>query len=127
MPIFGPTSSERLNSVHPDLQKVFREVVKHFDCTIIEGVRSPERQQQLVAEGKSKTLNSRHLTGDAVDVVPFPIDWEDRERFHFFAGFVLGTAKSLGIALRWGGDWDQDTEVDDNSFDDLPHFERSLT
>lgn len=127
MPIFGPTSSERLNSVHPELQKVFREVVKSFDCTIIEGLRSPERQQQLVAEGKSKTLNSRHLTGDAVDVVPYPIDWADRERFHFFAGFVLGTAKSLGISLRWGGDWNQDTEVDDNTFDDLPHFERSPT
>ena len=51
------------------------------------------------------------------------IDWDDRERFTLFAGFVLGIAKSMGINLRWGGDWDQDWTVKDNKFDDFPHFE----
>ena len=59
----------------------------------------------------------------AVDVAPYPIDWNDRERFHLFAGFVLGIAYSMDISLRWGGDWNQNFEVDDNQFDDFPHFE----
>jgi len=59
----------------------------------------------------------------AVDVAPYPIDWNDRERFCYFAGYVKGIAKSLGTELRWGGDWDRDTQVKDNNFDDLPHFE----
>jgi hypothetical protein len=56
-------------------------------------------------------------------VVPYPIDWDDRERFHLFSGFVLGIARSMGIKLRWGGDWNMNFEVDDNNFDDFPHFE----
>ena len=59
----------------------------------------------------------------AVDVAPYPIDWEDRDRFHYFGGYVLGIAKSLGLNIRWGGDWDQDTQTKDNKFDDLVHFE----
>ena len=58
-----------------------------------------------------------------VDVVAYPIDWNDRERQTLFAGYVLGLAKSMGITLRWGGDWDRDTDVQDNKFDDLMHFE----
>ena len=56
-------------------------------------------------------------------MAPYPIDWDDRERFHLFAGFVIGIAKSMGITLRWGGDWNMNFEVDDNQFDDFPHFE----
>ena len=59
----------------------------------------------------------------AVDVAPYPIAWDDRERQTLFAGYVLATAKALGVELRWGGDWDGDTEVRDNQFDDLVHFE----
>ena len=51
------------------------------------------------------------------------MDWEDRERQTLFAGFVLGLARSMGITLRWGGDWDMDFHVMDNRFDDFPHFE----
>ena len=56
-------------------------------------------------------------------MVPYPVDWADRERFHLFAGFVLGIARGMDINLRWGGDWNQNFEVDDNMFDDFPHFE----
>ena len=60
----------------------------------------------------------------AVDVVPYPVDWQDRERMTYFAGFVMGIARvKFGISLRWGGDWDLDTDLKDNKFDDLPHFE----
>ena len=98
-----------------------------FDCTILEGHRDQFRQAQMVTEGKSKTLwpHSKHNTKPslAADVAAYPIDWEDRERQTLFAGYVLATAKAMGITLRWGGDWDRDTEVRDNSFDDLVHFE----
>lgn len=123
MPAFSGKSAARLAEVDPRLQEVFNEVIKHFDCTILEGLRSPERQAQLVADGKSKTLDSKHLKGLAVDAAPYPVDWNDRERFSYFAGFVVGIAASKGIALRWGGDWDNDRLLDDNTFDDLPHFE----
>jgi hypothetical protein len=59
----------------------------------------------------------------AVDVAPYPIDWADRERFNYFAGYVMGVASQHGIALRWGGDWNRDWKVRDNNFDDLPHYE----
>jgi peptidoglycan L-alanyl-D-glutamate endopeptidase CwlK len=82
---------------------------------------------QLDKEGKTKLTfpKGRHNSSpsNAVDVVPYPVDWGDRERFHLFAGFVIGIAKSMNINLRWGGDWNMNWEVDDNKFDDFPHFE----
>ena len=98
-----------------------------MDCSVLEGHRSKDRQNSLYAEGKTKLRypNGRHneYPSRAVDVVPYPVDWNDRERFHLFAGFVIGTAMSMGTNLRWGGDWNQNWEVDDNKFDDFPHFE----
>ena len=127
MPKFGKSSKARLATCDNRLQKVFNEVIKTVDCSILEGHRSAERQDKLFEEGKTKVKypNGRHNASPsrAVDVAPYPIDWDDRERFHLFAGFVLGIAKSMGINLRWGGDWNQNFEVDDNQFDDFPHFE----
>tara|TARA_R100000152_G_C6696980_1_gene127308 strand:+ start:116 stop:508 length:393 start_codon:yes stop_codon:yes gene_type:complete len=124
---FGRRSKERLKSCDKKLQKVFNEVIKHVDCSVLEGHRSAERQNKLYDEGKTKVRypNGRHNADPsrAVDVVPYPIDWDDRERFHLFAGFVIGIARSMNIKLRWGGDWNMNFEVDDNNFDDFPHFE----
>ena len=127
MPKFGKKSKERLGTCNEKLQEVFNEVIKHVDCSVLEGHRSGERQNKLYDEGKTKVRypNGRHNANPsrAVDVVPYPIDWHDRERFHLFAGFVIGIAQSMGIKLRWGGDWNMNFEVDDNNFDDFPHFE----
>ena len=127
MPRFGRKSKERLATCEKDLQMVFNEVIKHVDCSVLEGHRSAERQDKLFDEGKTKVKypNGRHNANPsrAVDVAPYPIDWDDRERFHLFAGFVLGIATQMGLNIRWGGDWDQDFEVQDNKFDDFPHFE----
>ena len=124
---FGKRSKERLATCHPDLQKVFNEGIKHVDCAVLEGMRNEERQNKLFDEGKTKVRypNGRHNNDPsyAVDVTPYPVNWEDRERQTLFSGFVIGTARSMGIDLRWGGDWDQDFEVQDNKFDDFPHFE----
>lgn len=126
---FGRTSSRRLDTCAPRLQVIFREIVRDFDCSVLCGHRTKEEQDALQGFDPPKTKvswpNSKHNSypSKAIDVAPYPIDWEDRERFTMFAGWVLGYAAAKGIKLRWGGDWDGDTEVDDNEFDDLPHFE----
>ena len=127
MPKFGRKSRERLSSCNEKLQKVFNEVIKHVDCSVLEGHRSKDRQNKLFEEGKTKVKypNGRHnrQPSSAVDVTPYPVDWKDRERQTLFAGFVIGVASQMDIKLRWGGDWDQDFQVVDNRFDDFPHFE----
>lgn len=127
MPKFSKKSKAKLNTCDKRLIELFNKVVKKFDCTIIEGHRSKDRQNKLFDEGKSKLQypNGKHnaTPSMAVDVAPYPIDWNDRERFTYFAGYVLGIAYQMGLKIRWGGDWDMDTQVKDNNFDDLPHFE----
>ena len=127
MPYFGRKSKERLNTCDSNLQKVFNEVIKHVDCSVLEGHREKDRQNKLFKEGKTKVKypDGRHnrQPSSAVDVTPYPVDWKDRERQTLFAGFVIGVASQMGINLRWGGDWDQDFQVVDNRFDDFPHFE----
>jgi len=135
MPKFGRRSRERLKGVDARLVSVLNEVVKYFDITVIEGLRSQERQNELVKQGKSKTKFGKHVQGKAVDIAPYPIDWESRDDFHYLGGFVLGIAAKLGVNVRWGGDWsspslDKDVmagreqrTTKDNGFDDLVHFE----
>lgn len=125
---FGSTSSRRLGECHEDIQKVFNEVIKIIDCSVLEGHRDKETQDHYFATGRSKVRfpNGKHnaTPSDAIDAAPYPINWDDKERFYYFAGIVLGIAASLGVKLRWGGDWDRDNDLDDQTFDDLVHFER---
>ena len=127
MPKFGKKSKERLATCDEKLQKIFNEVIKYVDCSVLEGSRNEERQNKLFEEGKTKVKfpKGRHnrYPSKAVDVTPYPVDWKDRERQTLFAGFVIGVASQMGIKLRWGGDWNQDFQVNDNKFDDFPHFE----
>ncbi|EDJ87746.1 hypothetical protein CGSHi22121_00867 [Haemophilus influenzae 22.1-21] len=68
-------------------------------------------------------MNSRHLTGHAVDLVPLPVNWNDREPFKNVASAMFQAAKQLGVAIRWGGDWNMNESSDDEHFYDGPHFE----
>lgn len=124
---YSHRSLSRLATCHPDLQAVFHAVIHHVDCSILEGHRPRADQDAAFARGQSKLRwpqsNHNQTPSRAIDAAPWPIDWEDRDRFHLFGGVVLGIAKQKGIALRWGGDWDGDFQVRDNSFDDLVHFE----
>ena len=120
---FGKRSRERLKGVDSKLVNVLNELIKIMDVTIIEGLRSKERQQELLAQGKTKTKYSKHITGKAVDLAPYPIDWNDREMFHYMGGMLRGLGKAMGVNIRWGGDWDSDGDVKDNGFDDLVHVE----
>lgn len=127
MPKFSSRSKHELQSCCLDLQELFKEVVKHYDCTIIQGYRGAEEQARYFASGKS-TLeypNSKHnkRPSRAVDVAPYPINWTDKNRFYHFAGYVQAVADTMGLKIRWGGDWDGDKDFSDQSFDDLVHFE----
>ena len=82
MPRFGNKSKERLATCHPDLQRVFNEVINYVDCSILEGYRNAYWQDKYYAEGKTKLKypDGRHNANpsNAVDVTPYPVDWDDR-------------------------------------------------
>ncbi len=116
---FGARSEERLKGVHPDLVRVVRRSLElsKVDFSVSEGVRSYARQKQLFDEGKSRTMNSRHLTGHAVDLYPVRkagAEWE-REDFAELADAMRRASVALGIPIEWGGDW--------KSFQDCPHWQ----
>lgn len=127
MPRFSKKSRAKLDTCHSDLQKVLELVIEHFDFAVLVGHRTKEEQEEAFATGRSQKHwpDSKHNTSPslAVDIAPWPIDWKDRERFSYLAGYVKMAGLSQGIKIRWGGDWDGDTEVSDNVFDDLVHFE----
>jgi len=137
MPKFGRKSKERLDTCHPDLQVLFNHVIERIDCSVLCGHRGKEDQNKAVAEGRSKAVypKGRHNASPslACDVAPYPVDWNDRERWFYFAGFVLATAKILkelgeiSHNIRWGGNWrgfnNGIIDFKKNTFDDLPHFE----
>jgi len=139
MPSFGDASRAQLDTVCPELVKTMEIVVREFDISVLEGRRSWERQAELlrknktkVGPGKSKHNPPMDRGGNemegwlsmAVDVAPYPIDWKDAKRFIYLAGLVIGVGRTLGFDIRWGGNWDEDQVIlDDQNFDDLPHFE----
>ena len=127
MPRFSRKSKGKLNTCDDRLVKLFNEVVKGFDCTVLEGHRGKEKQNAAYDKGNSKLRypKGKHNKNPciAVDVAPFPIDWADRDRCHYFSGDVLGIASQMGLNISWGRDWTQDTKTKDNKFDDLVHFE----
>ena len=137
---FSNKSKKLLEQVHPDLQIVLNKAIEYIDFSILDStIRTIEQQKQFVAEGKSKTMNSKHLKkmlpeygqeySLAVDIAPYPIDFNDRERFCLLAGIILGIAKLFkeeGVIrkeIRWGGDWNQDYITKNEKFSDMPHFE----
>lgn len=127
MPSFSSRSQKHLGSAVDPLQRLFAEVVRVFDCTVITGHRGEFAQTEAYSHGLSKVQwpNSKHNSKPslAVDVAPYPVDWNDTNRFYYFAGYVKGMASRLDIPIRWGGDWDDDTQVSDQTFMDLVHFE----
>jgi peptidoglycan L-alanyl-D-glutamate endopeptidase CwlK len=127
----SPTDTAKLKQVDPRLMRLTAAVSGDAACppfTVFEGLRTLERQKKLFATGKSKTLNSNHLTGRAVDLVPLNAKNEpvwSIEGCNRIAAVVFKHAEQLGIKIRWGGDWDQDKEWRDERFYDGPHFELS--
>ena len=115
----GPRSVQRLKGVHEDLVKVVERAIEitTIDFTVLEGLRTPERQKKLKDAGASQTLNSRHITGHAVDLgawVDNQVDWS-WPMYHKIAAAMKEAAAELGVAIVWGGDWSR--------FKDGPHYE----
>lgn len=127
MPAFGKRSLDRLATCDIRLQIVMQEVIKHYDITVIEGFRDQIGQNKAVESGTSNLRwpNSLHnrTPSLAVDVAPYPIDWNDTARFYYMAGMVMALASHMNIRLRWGGDWNRDNDLHNQRLYDLGHFE----
>jgi peptidoglycan L-alanyl-D-glutamate endopeptidase CwlK len=129
MPKFGKSSKERLATCDPILIAIMEEAIEVMDFTILEGMRGREDQEQafLLGTSKAKYGESKHnsFPSRAVDIAPWPIDWDDVEAFVLLAGVVTAVAHRLGYldSIRWGGDWDSDRRTEDERFRDYPHFE----
>ena len=130
MPEFSKRSWERLWTCERPLVELFTEVVIHWDCTIICGHRNQQAQDEAYAGGFSKVKfpHGKHntLLSEAVDVAPYPIDWDDTRRFAHLIGIIRGIAIAKGIKIRVGIDWDSDGDITDHKFMDWPHFELVL-
>ncbi|MBK0063948.1 M15 family metallopeptidase [Acinetobacter sp. S54] len=140
--ILSKLSLSRLEGVHPELVKVVQRAIQltDQDFMVVEGVRSKE--QCYINYGKGRTasqckakgvpikyaqpnlskvtwlnnpLASNHVTGQAVDLVPYPVDWNDLKKFQVVANAMQAAAKDLGVKLSWGGNW--------KTSKDYPHFE----
>lgn len=139
MPSFGDASRAQLNTCRAEIVKTLEIVVIEYDIIVIEGRRSWDRQAELLRLNKTKVgpgqskhnppklpdgTEDKDWLSDAVDVAPYPIDWKDAKRFIYMAGLIIGVGRTLGFDFRWGGNWDEDQIIiDDQNFDDLPHFE----
>jgi len=124
---YSEASQSEIDSCDKRLQRIFTEALQIMDHSALKGYRGQEEQNTLFDEGKSKLRfpNSQHNTtpSKAIDVMPYPIDWEDADRCFVFAGIVFAIAHSHGVKLRWGRDWDMDGDFKDNFFNDFAHWE----
>lgn len=130
--VLGKRSKENLKGIHPDLVKVVERAIEitEQDFTVIEGVRTLQRQKELYAQGRTKPgpivtkadgvkNKSNHQAkedgkGHAVDIVPYPVDWDSIGKFQLVGDAMKKAADELGIKIVWGGDW---------RMRDYPHFE----
>lgn len=117
--ILGQRSLSRLEGVHPDLVRVVKKTaaMSDLDFTVLEGLRTLERQKQLYAQKATKTMRSRHLDGHAVDLAPMmggQVSW-DWPLYHRLACIVKSAAQLESVPIEWGGDW--------KTFKDGPHWQ----
>lgn len=117
--VLGQRSLSRLEGVHPDLVRVVKHTaaLSDLDFAVLEGLRTSARQKQLFDLGATKTMNSRHLTGHAVDIAPMvggTVRW-DWPLYHQLAVVVKAAAAQEKVPVTWGGDW--------RTFKDGPHWE----
>ena len=117
-------SLDRLVGVNPDLIRVVKRAIElsPIDFAVVQGVRTQDEQNALYEQGRTKpgkivtwTKDSKHVGGKAVDLCPFPIDWEDTVKFDKIAVAMLQAAKELGVKITWGGSWVKSK--------DRPHFQ----
>lgn len=144
MPGFSKKSLDKLNTCHPKLQLVMNEAIKHYDFTVLYGTRTVAEQFELYKKGRElqpdgtwkkvgstvteldgKTKKSKHNYSPslAVDIAPYPIDWNNIQRFKDLAKVVESAAIAVGVKIVWGADWDMDGNIEEHKFKDFPHYE----
>lgn len=137
MYMLGEKSLNRLQGVHPNLITVVKRAITitEQDFMVLEGVRTLKRQAELYAQGRTApgqivtwTMRSRHFVqpdgyGHAVDLVPWPVDWNTPTKFDAIAAAVFSAAQELGVTVRWGADWDGDGNPRERGESDSPHWE----
>lgn len=116
---FGKRSLAERKTLHPDLQKVVDEASKEINISLLCGHRGKEDQDKAYSSGKSKLQwpNSRHnsFPSEAVDIAPFPLNWQNIKSFKDMAEKVKEAAERVQVEIEWGGDWEH--------FRDYPHFQ----
>lgn len=139
---FSKTSLDRLNTCHPDIVEICKELIMFYDFSVLEGHRTLEQQQEHFKAGRSRldgiNQKSKHQSypSMAIDIMPykngtnaFSGDYKDEARFYMMMGAVKAIAHRLLIEgkishnVRFGLDWDSDDTFTDQTFHDLPHFE----
>ena len=125
--ILGSRSLSRLAGVDAGIVSVIKRAIQltPIDFTVLEGLRSKSRQAQLLKRGATRTMNSRHITGHAVDLAPIvdgKIPWNDWDKFALVSDAMFRAADELGVLIQWGGDWDSDPETRE-TFLDGPHYQ----
>lgn len=145
--LLGIESTRQLETCAESIQDVMYDAAEVMNFSVLEGKRSVERQREVKDAGFSTTLNSKHVypvgrPSLAIDIAPYPLKWPQKPkgikkllwslvqkyvkqvaRFYFLAGYIKRTSEYQQIELRWGGDWDGDMDFEDQTFDDLGHFE----
>lgn len=131
-------SLKNLEGVHPNLVAVVKRAIEitEQDFVVIEGVRTQARQDELWAQGRTKPgpivtwtkdASSHGIGkdgyGHAVDICPYPVDWNDISKFDAIYVAMMAAAQELGVRLRYGGDWDMDGKLRERGETDSPHFE----
>jgi peptidoglycan LD-endopeptidase CwlK len=127
MPTFSRRSLARLETCDHRLQMVLKRAITRYDFTVLCGHRTKEEQNDAFERGASKLQwpRSKHnkTPSLAVDIAPFPIDWDNLDRFRELAAIIMDEAAKLNIKLRWGADWNQNGSERDERFRDYPHWE----
>lgn len=128
----GNTSLARLKGVDETLVNVVKRAIEisEIDFSVLEGLRTLTRQRELYAQGRTTpgkivtwTLKSKHIMGKAVDLVPYPLDWNDLGKFDKIKKAMFQAAEEQGVNLRWGADWNSNGKPREKGEFDSPHFE----
>jgi len=128
----GEASRKKLKGVNPRLVKVVERAIEltEQDFSVLEGVRTLSRQKWLYAQGRTRlgpivtwTLKSKHIDGEAVDLVPYPLDWNTPSKFDAIYDAMIRASFELNIPIRSGMDWDRDGVLRERKESDSPHYE----
>ena len=127
MNTFGTRSKSALSTIDPDLYAILHDALEVYDFSVLCGYRGKDKQDEYFETGRSKKQfpDSVHNKAPslAVDVAPWPIDWNDSLAFARLYGIIEAFAHIRGFKTRWGGDWDSDGGSRDQSFMDIGHIE----